>query len=194
MDIVRFQQFFYTLLIVLCCVTAFAKTTAAPNCVYQTQQNYYIWAAGGGVNLRAAPSDNAEVLKLLPYGTKVAVQAANHSKYPYLYKYARSVAGSGTDELVLSGCWVKVQANGQTGYVFSRFIQPFIPMRSDEGVFGYLERAFALKAVDKKVTRKKVDDYTEVETFKLFTSKDARVKLTLIETESEPEEKLWPAN
>ncbi len=91
----------------------------------------YVYAYSG-LKLRATPSAEGQVLKVIPYGEKVTVVASTEHK-----------------ELIewMSGHWVKVEHEGEEGYLFEGFISGLpIPVYNFEMTQNDLDLTYPLLA------------------------------------------------
>jgi hypothetical protein len=82
------------------------------------QANDQAWVhAAKGLTLRESPDPKGKFLGLLTYGSEVNIlEAADH---------AHTYAAEKYDNWQLEGHWIKVDANGKTGYVFEGYLAPF---------------------------------------------------------------------
>jgi hypothetical protein len=131
----------------------------------QADEQRYVWALQGA-NLRDAASANAKVITKLNYGDMVNVLTSNVEQTPYEMSFFPKVAGqTATPDTmpVLSGTWVKVQSNGQQGYMFDKLLLRYEPIKKGEETDKYLARIFGLKA--KLPNGKLGDDGAEVTTY-----------------------------
>lgn len=112
----------------------------------------YVWALQGA-NLRDAPSATAKIVAKLNYGDAVNVLPASGERVPYDMSFFPKAAGQAakSDAMpVLSGAWVKVEANNQQGYVFDKLLLHYAPIKKGENIPNYFARIFGLTAKQPK--------------------------------------------
>jgi len=143
---------------------------------YADEQRY-VWALQG-VNLRDAPSANAKVITKLNYGDAVAILPSSEAQVPYEMSFFPKAAGQAAKPgamPVLSGAWIKVQANGQQGYVFDKLLLRYTPIKKGEVTAKYFARIFGLTP---KTTKGKGDkDGAEITTYSDHGAKKTAVEV-----------------
>jgi hypothetical protein len=141
----------------------------------QADEMRYVWALQGA-NLRDTASANGKVMTKLNYGDAVTVLPPSGERVPYDLSFFPKVAGQTIkpDAMpVLSGAWVKVQANGQQGYVFDKLLLRYEPIKKGEETAKYLARIFGLT---EKLSKGK--DGSEISTYTAKGKNKAYVEVT----------------
>lgn len=123
------------------------KTPFAPNV-------QYVWAPAG-LNMRMEGAIHGNVVTKIPYGERVEMLGIGGMDMDLILAheqvFTEDVRG---DTYTLSGHWIKVKYEGQTGFVFDGYLGYLPPPQSGddtfklESIITYVERLFDLQLVD----------------------------------------------
>jgi len=92
---------------------------------YKIGDTLYVWAKSG-LKLRSSPNTKSNIIQALVTGTEVKVIEKTNKNFAYkLYEASKYEK----HPFLLYGKWVKIEANGNTGYVFDSFLLK-IPIKS----------------------------------------------------------------
>lgn len=98
---------------------------------YGIGDTLFVWAQSG-LTLRVTPSQQAEKLALLPYGTAVIVQEDSYSDRQEMSVTEIKPLKSGDKNFpgyTIKGHWVKVSVHGKEGFVFDGYLSTLPPVR-----------------------------------------------------------------
>lgn len=91
---------------------------------YSSGDELYIWATSG-LNMRSAPDAKAEKVGKIPFGSQVKVVDTEPKAHPFKYTMVRAQHEGKEVKWTVNGYWVKVDFDGQQGYVFDAYLGKF---------------------------------------------------------------------
>ncbi len=118
---------------------------------YQKGDSLYVWA-DSGLKIRSEPSLKGEKMNLIPYGEKVKIIQENLRTIPLKVNELKLKSTNGKVEVFdIEGFWVKVDWNGEEGYVFDGYLSKIETLSIDsltkatERLMDYLHRISFLR-------------------------------------------------
>ena len=95
----------------------------------------FVWASS--LNIYEEPSEDAETIGQVLYGSEVMIADDSIGRVAYRYKAIESKTferRSAVEPFYLDGFWVKISYNGIVGYVFDGYLSKLKPLPESEGI------------------------------------------------------------